>query len=137
MELTHVTWRPGNTPSVGTVPRPGTATPSWSVERCADVAVGVDPEGGLDVVFKQGYGQVVRAHHPPGEGPFTFDVIVDAPAVDAVIEDWGCRSRLEYDESGRPMVMLVQRHFSNHYAGVVAGEPNTRPAPRPPSSSRP
>lgn len=106
-------WRPGESPTEVAFERDQgpSQTPEY-IESCRDVALGVDPSGNVDLVYRQGSADIYQARLGSGASSWTHTLVTTDkaatyPRVDGM--DVGCLIRLDYDESGYPNVVATRR----------------------------
>ena len=108
---------------VETIPRPTAYGPLAGRELCDDLAILVSPAGDLDVFYAhpparqmQPQEQVVHAHRAAGTSEWKLSIVVDSLAGDngSAIHGVGCRVRAEYEDTGKPAVVVLEEwHVSS------------------------
>lgn len=124
--LEYFVWKDGAFLSHEQLPLAPTTVPSWQL-RCRDVRVGVAPDGTVDLVYREEGRKVMVARRPRGQSRFTPNVALagNVKNVNGIIEDFGCRNRISYDESGRPVVTTL-----SELRPVIQGESRAYQQPK-------
>jgi len=106
------------------VPRPEAHRHATWRERCPDIVMGMSRAGDLDLLMLQAdptYRLVRMRKHA---GQWTTDEVATAATTtppSGFFVEFGCRSRIAYDEDDTPMVLTMTRLIANGTPEIVGG----------------
>lgn len=105
-KLDYFVWKDGAFVSHEQLLLQPSTEPSWRL-RCRDLRVGVAPDGTVDLVYREDGRKVMNARRARGQRAFATTVALAGGLTNGIAEDFGCRNRITYDESGRPVVTTL------------------------------